>query len=162
MWSSGAPATSGGGTGSTWAASTGGSRTSTYSNGSPAVGPRRDPPPRAALGGGPSGRPHVVYRAVCYTFFAMNPFYKNLALWMVIGLIVIVLFNLFQAKESPRDEIVFSDFLKKAERGEMRGGTLRGNMASGTPANGQSFRTITADYPDLVKALKDRGVRIIV
>ena len=68
------------------------------------------------------GRTVYVRRAepVCemsILFDAMNPFYKNLALWMVIGLIVILLFNLFQAKESPRDEIVFSDFLKKVERG---------------------------------------------
>ena len=74
----------------------------------------------------------------------MNPFYKNLALWMVIGLIVILLFNLFQAKESPRDEIVFSDFLKKVETGEVREVTLRGNMVSGKLANGESFRTMTA------------------
>jgi cell division protease FtsH len=92
----------------------------------------------------------------------MNPFYKNLALWMVIGLIVILLFNLFQAKESPRDEIVFSDFLKKVETGEVREVTLRGNLVSGKLANGESFRTMTADYPDLVKVLKDRGIRIIV
>ena len=25
----------------------------------------------------------------------MNPFYKNLALWMVIGLVVVLLFNVF-------------------------------------------------------------------
>ena len=43
----------------------------------------------------------------------MNPFYKNLALWMVIGLIVILLFNLFQANQPSREEIVFSDFLKR-------------------------------------------------
>ena len=92
----------------------------------------------------------------------MNPFYKNLALWMVIGLIVILLFNLFQAKESPRDEIVFSDFLKKVEAGEVREVTLRGNSVSGKLANNESFRTLTADYPDLVKALKERGVRIAV
>jgi cell division protease FtsH len=92
----------------------------------------------------------------------MNPFYKNLALWMVIGLIVILLFNLFQQKESPRDEIVFSDFLKRVEAGEVREVVLRGNAVTGKLANGESFRTMTADYPDLVKALKDRGVRISV
>ena len=69
----------------------------------------------------------------------MNPFYKNLALWMVIGLIVILLFNLFQAKESPRDEIVFSDFLKKVETGEVREVTLRGNSVSGKLANGEDY-----------------------
>ena len=65
-----------------------------------------------------------------YNFGAMNPFYKNLALWMVIGLIVILLFNLFQANQSPRGEIVFSDFLKKVESGEVREVTLKGTVRS--------------------------------
>jgi cell division protease FtsH len=33
---------------------------------------------------------------------------------------------------------------------------------SGRLSDGSAFRTFTPDYPDLVKALKDRGVRIIV
>ena len=92
----------------------------------------------------------------------MNPFYKNLALWMVIGLIVILLFNLFQANQSPRGEIVFSDFLKKVESGEVREVTLRGNSVTGRLSDGSSFRSFTTDYPDLVKTLRDRGVKIEV
>ena len=56
----------------------------------------------------------------------MNQVYKNLALWMVIGLIVILLFQLFQQNQSPRGEIVFSDFLKKVESGEVREVPLKG------------------------------------
>ena len=92
----------------------------------------------------------------------MNPFYKNLALWMVIGLIVILLFQLFQQNQSPRGEIVFSDFLKKVESGEVREVTLKGNNVSGRLSDGSSFRTFTADYPDLVKSLRDKGVKIDV
>ena len=92
----------------------------------------------------------------------MNPFYKNLALWMVIGLIVILLFQLFQQNQSPRGEIVFSDFLKKVESGEVREVTLKGNNVSGRMSDGSSFRTFTADYPDLIKSLKDKGVKIDV
>jgi cell division protease FtsH len=93
---------------------------------------------------------------------AVNPFYKNLALWMVIGLIVILLFNLFQANQPSREEIVFSDFLKKVDAGEVREVTLRGNAVSGRLSDGSAFRTFTPDYPEMVKSLKDRGVRIIV
>ncbi len=92
----------------------------------------------------------------------MNPFYKNLALWMVIGLIVILLFNLFQANQSPRGEIVFSDFLKKVDSGEVREVTLRGNSVTGRLSDGSAFRTFTAEYPDLVKSLRDKGVKIEV
>jgi cell division protease FtsH len=91
-----------------------------------------------------------------------SPFYKNLALWMVIGLIVIVLFNVFQASQPTRDKMVFSDFLKRVESGEVREVLIRGRSVSGKLADGNTFRTFTADYPDLIKALKDKGVKIAV
>jgi len=91
----------------------------------------------------------------------MNQLYKNLALWMVIGLIVILLFNLFSSTQSPREEIVFSDFMRKVETGEVREVTIKGNNVSGRLADGSNFKTYTVDYPDLVKILRDRGVRII-
>ncbi len=90
----------------------------------------------------------------------MNPFYKNLALWMVIGLIVILLFQLFSTQQQTRGEIVFSDFIKKVEAGEVRDVTIRGKAVTGHLADSSSFRTYTVDYPDLVKLLKDRGVKI--
>jgi cell division protease FtsH len=90
----------------------------------------------------------------------MNPFYKNLALWMVIGLIVILLFNLFSTQQQARNELVFSDFIKKVEAGEVREVTIRGKAVNGRLADNSTFRTYTADYPDLVKLLKDRGVKI--
>jgi cell division protease FtsH len=80
----------------------------------------------------------------------------------VIGLIVILLFQLFQQNQTPRGEIFFSDFLKKVESGEVREVTLKGNNVSGRLSDGSSFRTFTADYPDLVKSLKDKGVKIDV
>jgi cell division protease FtsH len=89
-----------------------------------------------------------------------SPFYKNLALWMVIGLIVIVLFNVFQASQPSRDKLVFSDFLKRVESGEVREVLIRGKSVTGKLADGNTFRTFTADYPDLIKALKDKGVKI--
>jgi cell division protease FtsH len=92
----------------------------------------------------------------------MNQFYKNMVLWMVIILTVILIFQLFQANQPAKEEIVFSDFLKRVEGGEVREVTIRGNTVSGRLSDGSVFRTYTVDYPDLVKMLRDRGVRIIV
>jgi cell division protease FtsH len=91
-----------------------------------------------------------------------SQFYKNLVLWMVIGLIVILLFNLFQSSQPAKEEIVFSDFLRKVEQGEVREVTIRGNLVTGRFSDGSAFRVFTVDYPDLVKVLRDRGVRIMV
>ena len=88
--------------------------------------------------------------------------FKNLVLWMVIVLTGILLFQVFQANQPRKEEIVFSDFLKKVESGEVREVTIRGNAVTGRFANNDPFSTYTVDYPDLVKLLRDRGVRISV
>jgi len=50
----------------------------------------------------------------------MNPRSKNLALWFVVGLFMILLFNLFNTTARPmEDEIIFSDFMMKTEKGEV-------------------------------------------
>ncbi|MFQ5828709.1 MAG: ATP-dependent zinc metalloprotease FtsH [Candidatus Methylomirabilia bacterium] len=92
----------------------------------------------------------------------MNRFHKNLALWMVVGLIVILLFNLFQANQPTREEVVFSEFLRQVESGEVKEVTIRGNIVKGRLADGSPFRTYTPDYPDMVNMLRERGVRIMV
>ena len=91
-----------------------------------------------------------------------SPFYKNLALWMVIGLIVLVLFNVFQASQPSSGKMVFSDFLKRVESGEVKEVLIRGKSVTGKLGDGSTFRTFTADYPDLVKLLRDKGVKIAV
>jgi len=91
-----------------------------------------------------------------------SPFYKNLALWMVIGLIVLVLFNVFQASQPSSGKMVFSDFLKRVESGEVKEVLIRGKSVTGKLSDGSTFRTFTADYPDLVKLLRDKGVKIAV
>jgi cell division protease FtsH len=91
-----------------------------------------------------------------------SPFYKNLALWMVIGLIVLVLFNVFQASQPSSGKMVFSDFLKRVESGEVKEVLIRGKSVTGKLSDGSTFRTFTADYPELVKLLRDKGVKIAV
>ena len=91
-----------------------------------------------------------------------SPFYKNLALWMVIGLIVLVLFNVFQASQPSSGKMVFSDFLKRVESGEVKEVLIRGKSVTGKLGDGSTFRTFTADYPELVKLLRDKGVKIAV
>ncbi len=63
----------------------------------------------------------------------MNQVYKNLALWMVIGLIVILLFTVFSntqpgGQESPN----FSEFLKAVEQGRVESVVIRGKPTSST------------------------------
>ena len=58
----------------------------------------------------------------------MNQVYKNLALWMVIGLIVILLFTVFQgAQQSGQEQPNFSEFLRAVEQNRVESVVIRGN-----------------------------------
>src|SRR6266536_2600213 len=94
----------------------------------------------------------------------MNQVYKNLALWMVIGLIVILLFTVFQgAQQGGQEQPNFSEFLKAIEQGRVDSIVIRGNLVSYTLKDSATTqRTYIVDYPDMIKQLRDRGVRIAV
>ncbi len=91
----------------------------------------------------------------------MNPRSKNLALWFVVGLFMILLFNLFNTTARPmEDEIIFSDFMMKTEKGEVSEVTIRDNYITGTLRDGTNFKTYTANDPELIKILREKNVRI--
>lgn len=91
----------------------------------------------------------------------MNPRFKNLAPWIVVALFMILLYNLFNTSSRPiEDEIIFSDFMAKTEKGEVSEVTIKDNYISGILKDGTKFKTYSAAYPDLVKNLREKNVRI--
>lgn len=92
----------------------------------------------------------------------MNSFGKNIALWVIIALLVVALFNLFQSssRNGAEQKLAFSDFLAQVESGQVADVTIEGNSVSGTLRNGVAFNTYTPDDPQLVQRLTDQGVRI--
>ena len=91
----------------------------------------------------------------------MNARMKNLALWIVIGLFMILLFNLFNVSSKPTEtEMVFSDFMYKLEKGEVDEVTIKNEDIRGVLKDGSKFRTYLVDYPDLVKILREKNVKI--
>ena len=92
----------------------------------------------------------------------MNNFGKNLALWVIIALLVVALFNLFQSssRNGAEQKLAFSDFLAQVESGQVADVTIEGNSISGTLRNGVAFKTYTPDDPQLVQRLVDQSVRI--
>jgi cell division protease FtsH len=92
----------------------------------------------------------------------MNSRTKNLIFWVVVGLFMILLFNLFSIQgQSPDEEVKFSDFVAKVERGEISEVTIRGSYINGLYKDNRPFKTYAAEYPDLVKMLRDNHVTIV-
>jgi len=90
----------------------------------------------------------------------VNNFSKNLTLWLVIGLMMVLLFNLFDQAPQRAEEVVFSDFMSYVEKGDISEVTIQDRNISGTFIDGRDFSTYTPQDPDLVRILRDKGVRI--
>ncbi|MBQ27407.1 MAG: cell division protein FtsH [Nitrospiraceae bacterium] len=94
----------------------------------------------------------------------MNSRNKNLVFWVVIGLFMILLFNLLNAplREPIQKEVPFSDFITKLEEGEVREVTITDHKIVGVFKEGNQFTTHAIDYPDLVPLLREHDVRVEV
>jgi cell division protease FtsH len=93
----------------------------------------------------------------------MSNFGRNLALWVIIALLLVVLFNLFQpgSSRSPAAQLAYSDFIADVNGGRVRDVTIQGRIVSGMLADGRQFQTYTPEDPTLVSRLTDKGVRVI-
>ncbi|WP_144861302.1 ATP-dependent zinc metalloprotease FtsH [Mesorhizobium sp. J18] len=93
----------------------------------------------------------------------MNPNYRNLALWAIIAVLLIALFNLFQAPQQrgATREIPYSQFLQELSSGRVNSVTITGSRISGTYSdNSTPFQTYSPGDSSLVERLESHGVTI--
>ncbi len=93
----------------------------------------------------------------------MNSNYRNLALWAIIGVLLIALFNLFQSPQqrgSTRD-IAYSEFLQELDNGRIKSVTISGERITGDYVDSSTgFQTYSPGDSTLVARLEERGVTI--
>jgi len=89
----------------------------------------------------------------------LKPFYKNLALWLVISLIMIMVFNVFNSPKVGRHDIIFSDFIELVNNGQVQEVTIQGHDISGQ-YGANAFKTYAPDDPSLIELLRSKGVKI--
>ncbi len=90
--------------------------------------------------------------------------FKNLAMWAIIVVLTIGLYNMFKnpqnLKTTNQEKIIFSEFLKEVDNGRVVEVQIQGNNIKGVMANGKTFTTYSANYPNLVEKLSNSGVSI--
>jgi cell division protease FtsH len=89
----------------------------------------------------------------------LNPFYKNLALWLVISLMMVMLFQIFKHPDRSNISVSYSDFLSMVENGSVINVTIQGDNISGMSAQGP-FKTFAPKDPELINLLRSKGVKI--
>ena len=90
----------------------------------------------------------------------MSSLQKNIALWLVISLIFILLYHMFNQPRGGREELIFSDFVDAIDKGQVSEVTIQGENIIGTMTGGKGFKTYAPKDISLVPHLKEKGVRI--
>jgi len=89
---------------------------------------------------------------------------KNLIMWVIIVLLSVGLFNMFQDPSklnNERKSLPFSNFLNEVDAGRVVEVQIQGNNISGILADGKTFKTYSPNYPELVDKLSSNGVSIV-
>lgn len=90
----------------------------------------------------------------------MNPFYKNLALWIVITLMMIMLYNLFNQQHLAETSISYTEFLAMVDNERIADVVIQGQELFVTDANHNRFKVYAPQDNDLIKILRGKGVTI--
>jgi cell division protease FtsH len=92
----------------------------------------------------------------------MNANLRNFALWVIIVLLLLALFTLFQnpSQRTAAQDISFSQLLTEVDQGRVRDVLIQGPEIHGTFVNGTAFQTYAPNDPGLVQKLYNKGVAI--
>lgn len=91
----------------------------------------------------------------------MNQFSRSVALWLVLGLLFLLLFNVFSRHQAQVPEKSFTAFLSDVESGRVSKVTIQGHEIEAFSAAGEEFKTYAPQFPNLVDTLRKKGVTIV-
>jgi len=90
----------------------------------------------------------------------LNPFYKNLSLWLVITLMMIMLYNLFNQPQLAETDISYSDFLQMVEAEQITEVIIQGQELLVTDRDRSKFKVYAPQDSNLIDTLRRKGVAI--
>ncbi|MBI5631961.1 MAG: ATP-dependent metallopeptidase FtsH/Yme1/Tma family protein [Nitrospirae bacterium] len=90
--------------------------------------------------------------------------YRSLFIWLLIGIMIILLFNLLNTPKKTQEEIIFSEFTTKLEEGQMDEVTIKESerLLTGRLKDGTKFKTYFPEDPEVYKSLRALKVKTIV
>jgi len=92
----------------------------------------------------------------------MNQFSRNLALWLVLGLMVVLLFNMFQAQQVRDQELSYSEFIKEVDEGRVESVTMQGDTLRGRLEGDKDFRTYAPPGHDAAAHILEKEIPFTV
>ena len=90
----------------------------------------------------------------------MNNLIKNVAIWLVIALVLMTVFNQFSTRQAGQKAMEYSQFIEEVKQGNVAKVTIEGRVLKGVKRSGERFTTYSPSDPWLVSDLLKNGVII--
>jgi len=90
----------------------------------------------------------------------LNPFYKNLALWLVITLMMVMLYNLFNQQHLSETNIAYTDFLSMVDDERVAEVVIQGQELYISDVNRNRYKSYAPQDGELIPLLRKKGVAI--
>jgi cell division protease FtsH len=90
----------------------------------------------------------------------LNPFYKNLSLWIVITLMFVMLYQIFSEQRRAETPVSYSEFLAMVADERVDEVTIQGQELTVKDTKGDRFKVYAPEDPDLIKTLRAKNVHI--
>ena len=90
----------------------------------------------------------------------MNNFGKNIAVWVIISLVLVAIFNVFQggSTKNSSNAIAYSDFLARVNAGEVREVSIQGDKIFGASSSGVPFYAFIPKEEELANKLSETSI----
>ncbi len=90
----------------------------------------------------------------------MNNMFKNLAVWLVIGLVLMTVFNQFNSRQVTQASMEYSQFMDEVGRGSITKVVIEGRVLKATTVDGRKLTTYAPPDLWMVSDLLKHGVKV--
>ncbi|MDJ0886628.1 MAG: ATP-dependent zinc metalloprotease FtsH [Desulfobacterales bacterium] len=90
----------------------------------------------------------------------MNPFYKNLSLWIVITLMFVMLYQIFSEQQMSETQVSYSELMAMVEDERVEEVVIQGQELQVKDIQGGRFIVYAPQDPELIPTLRGKGIRI--
>ena len=90
----------------------------------------------------------------------MNNLSKNIAIWLIIAVILMTVFNQFGSQRSAQSQMPYSQFIEEVRQQQIAKVVIEGNVLKGERSDGQRFTSYAPSDPWMVSDLLKNGVQV--
>ncbi len=90
----------------------------------------------------------------------MNNIVKQIAIWVIIAIILMTVFNQFSNKNGSDNQIVYSQFINEVKQGQVAKVTIEGRVLRGETNDGKKFNSYAPYDPGMMGDLLKNNVKV--